>query len=130
MELSTPKIRKVLIVFGLNSQDFSIKYFLYFFLKRPAFKKFLILSQKKAFLILRKRNFLFYLEKVFSRKVYFRTLAYLLEAYSDQNRRHIQNIVKYLKRLKHCQTFCKNLQTFSPSSKNKSCYIFLLHFRK
>ena len=49
MELSTPKIRKVLIVFGLNSQDFSIKYFLYFFLKRPAFKKFLILSQKRIF---------------------------------------------------------------------------------
>ena len=70
MELSSPKIRKFLIPFGLSPQNFSLKNFLYFFLKRSALEKFLIFSQKKLFL--------------YFGKAIFKTLAYLeLEAYSE-----------------------------------------------
>ena len=79
----------------LNPQNFSLKNFLYFSLKKPALKKFLITSQKKLFLFSGNGTFLYF------RKGIFRTLAYLqLEAYSEpwyiQNSRHIQNTVKYL----------------------------------
>ena len=49
MELSSPKIRKFLIHFGLSPQNHSLKNFLYFFLKRPALKKFLIFYKKELF---------------------------------------------------------------------------------
>ena len=38
-------------LFGLNPQNFFLKNFLYFFLKKSALKKFLIFFLEKAFLI-------------------------------------------------------------------------------
>ena len=49
MELSNPKIRKNLKRYGPSPQNFSLKNFLYFFLKKTALKKFLIFSQKNLF---------------------------------------------------------------------------------
>ena len=49
MELSNPKIRKNLKLYGPSPQNFSLKNFLYFFLKKTALKKFLIFSQKNLF---------------------------------------------------------------------------------
>ena len=69
-EFSNPKIRKFLILFVLSLQNFSPKNFLYFFLKRPARKMFLIFSQNKLFL---KLAFFYFLKKSFpyiSGKVY------------------------------------------------------------
>ena len=40
-------------LFGLNPKNFSLKKFLYLFLKKAALKKFLIFYQKKAFLTFR-----------------------------------------------------------------------------
>ena len=85
MELSSPKIRKFLILLGL------IPFF--YFLKKKKKKK------------IRKSNFLlFFLKKLFLYfgKGIFRTLPYVeLEAYSEpsyiQNPRHIQNTVKHLR---------------------------------
>ena len=45
---------------SLSSQNFSLKKFLIFFLKKAHLKKFLIFSQKKLFLYFRKWNFLIF----------------------------------------------------------------------
>ena len=47
--LSSPKIKKIHIFSSLSPQNFSLKNFLYFFLKNPALKKFLIFFSKKSF---------------------------------------------------------------------------------
>ena len=57
-KLSSSNIKKfyisaneTLYFFDLNPQSFSLKKLLYFFLKKPALKRIIIFSQKKAFLI-------------------------------------------------------------------------------
>ena len=96
MFLNQQKINSEVVVYygatisGLNPQNFSLKNFLYFFLKKPALKKFLIFSQKnftnfqeaelsyiffkKVFLIFRER----YIQKPgkFRTRSLIRTLVY------------------------------------------------------
>ena len=76
MELSSPKIKKFLwSTFQSQPQNFSLNFFLYFFLQKPALKKFLIFSQKKGFsyilgngtfIALRLKHFLYFFKKNFS----------------------------------------------------------------
>ena len=49
MELSSPKIRKFLILLSLSPQKFSLKIFLYFFLKKIYSGKVSYIFSKKAF---------------------------------------------------------------------------------
>ena len=67
MELSSLKIRKFLILYGLSPQIFSQRNFLHFFLKKPALKKFLIFSQKKNFSNFQKTELFCILGKVYSK---------------------------------------------------------------
>ena len=72
---------------GLSPEDFSLKYFLYFFFKKNRSGKVSYIFSKKTFPIYRKRNFLIISSKKFFlyfRKGIFRTLVYLqLEAYLE-----------------------------------------------
>ena len=51
MELSSPKIKKFLILYSLSPQNFSLKRFLIFFPKKTHSKKISYIFTKKAFLI-------------------------------------------------------------------------------
>ena len=55
LPISSPHKKKTPALFGLNPQNFFLKKILIFY-KKPALKRFLIFSQKKAFLIFPKRE--------------------------------------------------------------------------
>ena len=89
MELSSPKIRKFLILLSLSPQKFSLKIFLYFFLKKIYSGKVSYIFSKKAFqetelsyIFLKKFFFLIFRERyiqnpgIFRTRSIFRTLVY------------------------------------------------------
>ena len=61
MELSSPKIKKFLILYSLSPQNVFLKKFLYFFLKKPPLKSFSCFLKKECFsYILGNRTFLYF----------------------------------------------------------------------
>ena len=74
MELSSPKIKKFLILSGSSPQNIFFKNFLYFFLKTPTLKKF-VMFQEIELSSLKPKNLLIFwgmeLSYIFSKRTFF-----------------------------------------------------------
>ena len=75
-------------LFGHSPQNFSLKNFLYFFLKKSALKEFLIFSQKSVSCFQESRTFLHFLKNYIA---YILGKVYSESWYIQKNWKHIQN---------------------------------------